>query len=321
MSRIFLSALGEDYAPAIAGGFRWLGEAGTIRPGTRVAIKPNLTFPTYREGVMTSPAAVMALLEYLKQHTDRITLCEADSGGYNRFSMDEVFRATGLADFANRLGVRVVNLSGEPSRPIEVKAGRHILRIPLPSLLLHDTDLFITMPVPKVHLNTGVSFGIKNQWGVIQEPALRLKVHPWFNEVVYAVNKAMPRTLVVMDGRFGLDRSGPLLGDPVRLDWLMVSDSLFHADLAAAGLIGVDWRRIPHLAYAARREGIASLDGVEWSAPPEGFRRGPFHLRRKWTDYPGVVCFNSRIAAWVGYESPLARPLHWLLYRFREPFY
>jgi hypothetical protein len=131
----------------------------------------------------------------------------------------------------------------------------------------------------------------------------------------------MPRTLVVMDGRFGLNRSGPMLGDPVRLDWLMVSDNLFHADLAAADLIGVDWRRVPHLAYAMRREGIASLEGVEWSSPPGGFRRGPFHLRRKWTDYPGLVCFKSRVAAWLGYESPLAKPLHWLLYRFREPFY
>jgi hypothetical protein len=34
-----------------------------------------------------------------------------------------------------------------------------------------------------------------------------------------------------------------------------------------------------------------------------------------------VLTFNSRFLAYVGYESPLAKPLHWLLYLFREPFY
>jgi hypothetical protein len=51
------------------------------------------------------------------------------------------------------------------------------------------------------------------------------------------------------------------------------------------------------------------------------FANAGFYLRRAWTDYPGVLTFNSRALAYLGYESPLAKPLHWLLYQFRQPFY
>jgi uncharacterized protein (DUF362 family) len=321
VSRIFLTRLGEDYGPPIADGLRWLGDAARLTRGVRVAIKPNLTYPTFREGVMTSPAAVEAVVRVLKRLTDRITICESDSGGYNPFSMDEVFRVTGLTAMAAREGVAVVNMSKASSRRVHMRAGWRTIEVPLPTLLLDETDVFITMPVPKLHLNTAISFAIKNQWGVIQEPALRLKLHPWFTDVVRGVNRALPPTLVVADGRWGLDRTGPLRGDPVRLDWLMVSNSVWHADRCAAELIGLDWRRVPYLRRILPAEGATTLTDVTFNGPWEGFRARPFALRRAWTDWPGYACFHSRALAWIGYESPLARPLHRLLYRFREPFY
>jgi uncharacterized protein (DUF362 family) len=271
--------------------------------------------------VMTNPEALEALVVYLKNYTDRITICESDSGGYNRFSMDEVFRATGISDLARRYGIRVVNMSYEPSRTVSVRAGLRHLSVPLPTLLLDETDLFITVPVPKVHVNTVVSIAIKNQWGVIQVPAVRLKLHPYFKEVIYQVNKSMPRSFAFVDGKYALTRSGPLRGDSVEWNWAMVTDSIFYADLIVTDLMGLPARGIPYLDYIFRREGIRSLDEVRFNTDHRRFRKEPLHLRREWTDYPGLMTFNSRLLAYIGYESALARPLHWLLYRFREPFF
>ncbi len=292
-----------------------------MRAGDRVAIKPNLTFPTFRKGVMTNPEALEAVILYLKQFTDRITVCESDSGGYNRFSMDEVFAQTGIAEFAQRHGVTIVNMSYSPSRPIHVRSGLRRLSVPLPTLLLDETDLFITMPVPKVHANAGVSLSLKNQWGVIQQPAQRLKLHPYFNEVIYEVNRALPRSIAVFDGKYGLNRNGPMRGDELELNWLLVSDNLFVADAVVAEIMGFDWRDIPHLRYALRKEGIESFDGVKFNTDRHAYKQHKFYLQREWTDYPGVFTFNSRLMAYIGYESILAKPLHWLLYLFREPFY
>jgi uncharacterized protein (DUF362 family) len=316
-----MDSLEAGYEKCISRGLEWLGLPGRLKPGDAVAVKPNLTFPVFRAGVMTNPEAVEALVLYLKNFTDKITICESDTGGYNRFSMDEVFARTGITELAKRLGVRVVNASHEPAREIHVRHWLRDLRVPLPTFLLDDTDLLITMPVPKVHLNSIVSIAMKNQWGVIQDPAVRLKLHPYFKEVIYQVNKALPKTIAVVDGKYGLTRSGPLKGDVVDLNWILASDNIFYTDFVVTKLMGLDYTRIPYLRYAFKREDIRGTEGAEFNTDYRAFEKDRFYLQRAWTDYPGVFTFNSRLMAYLGYESVLAKPLHWLLYKFREPFY
>jgi uncharacterized protein (DUF362 family) len=96
--RAFIDALSDGYQSVLQRGFEFCGGPRLIRPGDHVCIKPNLTFPYFRKGVMTNPEALEALIVFLKGYTDRITICESDSGGYNRFSMDEVFHKTGIGD-------------------------------------------------------------------------------------------------------------------------------------------------------------------------------------------------------------------------------
>ncbi len=317
-ARIFIDSLSGNYSDPIRKGFDYLGVTGKLRPSDRVAIKPNLTFPFYRKGVMTNPEAVEALVVCLKEFTDKITICESDSGGYNRFSMDEVFTTTGLKEMAAWYGVRILNLTNVKSRSISFRAGWRRLNVPLPAILLDETDLFITMPVPKVHSNTGISVSLKNQWGVIPEPSMRLRLHPYFNEVIYRINKALPRSISVVDGKFGLTRSGPMRGDEVELDWILLGDDLFRVDEIVCRIMGFNPAHIPHLRHALRLEGERKID---FNTDYQRFATNKFYLEREWTDLPGFLTFNSRALAYVGYESILARPLHWLLYRFREPFY
>jgi len=321
VNRVFLSSLADGYRSAFLGGLEFLGHAARIRPGDRVAVKPNLTFPRYRAGVMTSPDAVRAMVDILLERGARVTVCESDSGGYNPFSMDQVFAETGLHDLWRRDGVEVVNLSRMPAHNITVRAGWRRLTVPLPRKILDETDRFITMPVPKIHVNTGISVSIKNQWGLIQNPAIRLKLHPYFNEVIYAITRALPPALAVVDGRYGLTRSGPMSGDPVPLNWTLLTNSLYTCDYVVARLMGIDPGSIGHLRHIFGREGFNRVSTAEYNADPGRFRTGNFYLRRRITDYPGLMTFHSRPLAWLGYESPLARPLHWLLYRIREPFY
>jgi uncharacterized protein (DUF362 family) len=319
--RLYIETLGDDYLPTVQQGFDWIGVRSYLKWGDKVCVKPNLTFPTFCKGVMTNPAALEAVVVHLKNFTNNITICESDAGGYNRFSMDEVFRKTGIAEFAKRHGVQICNMSFAKSRSVPCQIGRKTVSVPLPSFVLDEADLFVSMPVPKVHSNAIVSVTLKNQWGLLQEPSLRLKLHPFFKEVIYEINKALPRTIAIVDGKYGLNRNGPLRGDVVELDWMLISDNLFLTDLVVSDLMGFDWRTIPYLRYAFGREGIKSLEGVEFNRDYRDFKKDRFFLRRQWTDYPGVLTFNSRFLAYLGYESILAKRAHWLLYHFREPFY
>lgn len=319
--RVFIQRLDDEPSSRLRDGFAFLEGDGVIRAGEKIVIKPNLTFPVFRKGVMTNPEILEATILYLKNYTSNITVCESDSGGYNRFSMTEVFLRTGISEFAKRYGVRIVNMSHSESRPIRVDTPLRSLQVPLPAFLLDETDVFITMPVPKVHSNTVLSIAMKNQWGVIQQPELRLKLHPYFKEVIYEINKALPRTVAIVDGKYGLTRSGPLRGDIVDLNWILISNNIYATDRVVSEIMGFDWNRISYLRYALKKEKMVSLSDIKFSTDLRPFKSGGFYLQRKWTDYPGLFTFNSRILAYIGYESLIAKPLHWLLYLFREPFY
>lgn len=319
---VFLRDLAFGHEPAIAAGLEAVGFFADVPAGGTVFLKPNLTFPEYRPGVMTSFECLSAAVRTLRSRGYQVLVGEADGGGYNRFSMDAVFEGIGIRQLCDETGAKCVNISFTAPEMMSLKVGRRTLRVPVPKLLLDGSvDAFITLPVPKVHLNTRVSMSIKNQWGCIQNPTERLRLHPFFSEVMYELNRRLPRAHSIIDGRFGLTRSGPMRGDPVPLNWVLVSNDLVAADRVCCRLMGIDESRVRHLMHFKRQGWWSGYGDIVLSTPIEPFIKEPFYLVRKLTDWPGIVCFNSPFLAWLGYHSPLAGFAHWLLYLVREPFY
>jgi uncharacterized protein (DUF362 family) len=169
--QVFLSKLAESYAEPVAAGLAGIGFFDEVPAGATVFLKPNFTFPSYRPGVMTSFACIKATTECLIGSGYKVIIGEAESGGYNPFSMDAVFEQMGMNELAKQTGAGLVNISYTEPEIIKIKVGLRKLSIPMPRLLLHEIDAFITLPVPKIHMNTRVSMSIKNQWGCIQNPA------------------------------------------------------------------------------------------------------------------------------------------------------
>ncbi|MDA1276431.1 MAG: DUF362 domain-containing protein [Verrucomicrobia bacterium] len=318
---VYLERLEDSYATVVESGLEWTSFFRNVPSGSTVFLKPNLTFPTYHPGVMTSFECLKAVTGVLVEKGYKVIIGEADSGGYNRFSIDEVFRKMGIQQLAKEAGARIVNISFTEAEIIRIRKGFRRLSIPLPRLLLNEIDAFITLPVPKIHMNTLVSMSIKNQWGCIQEPSERLKLHPYFAEVIFEVCKRLPNAYSIIDGRYGLNGSGPMRGDPIRLDWLIVANDLVAADRVCCRLMQIDERHVRYLEYFKSRGWWVPYEEVRLNQAIEPFLKEKFYLRRAWTDLPGLACFNSSFLAWLGYRSPLASLLHWLLYLFREPFY
>jgi uncharacterized protein (DUF362 family) len=318
---VSLQDLGDGYEKTIELGLREVGFFDRVSSGASVFLKPNLTFPVYRPGVMTSYECLKAATLVLRNHGYSVIIGEADSGGYNRFSMDAVFQGMGIHELAREAGAKIVNLSFTDPEWLELRVGLKRLRVPVPRLLLREIGAFITLPVPKIHMNTQVSMSIKNQWGCIQEPSERLKLHPFFAEVMYELNSRLPLAHSIIDGRYGLNRTGPMLGDVVELNWLMVSNDLVAADRVCCRLMQIPEERVKYLDYFRKRGWWQEFSEIRLRSDWQQFQKERFHLKRKWTDLPGLCCFNSPFLAWLGYRSPLAGFAHWLLYLFREPFY
>jgi uncharacterized protein (DUF362 family) len=319
--KIYLEHLDNDYLEPLQNGLSFIDLPRKVRHGDTVFIKPNLTYPYYKKGVTTSLECIEKLVLALKDYSLNIIIGEADSGGYNRFSMDEVYEKTGLRSFAKKYGAELVNLSYLPSRNIIFNHKGREVAVPLPKLLLDDVQLFITAPVPKIHMHTGVSMSIKNQWGCIQEPSLRLKLHPSFIRVIKEINSALKVGISIIDGRYGLNRNGPLRGDPTYLGWLMVADNLLAADIVCSTLMGIEPSSIKHIRSYNCNGNLPPLDEFHFNQDYKRFIGPKFYLKREILDYPGHFAFRSPFLAYVAYHSPLSKILHKFLYLFREKFY
>lgn len=318
---VYLERIDNGYLEPLREGLDFIGLRGMVGEGDAIFIKPNLTFPCYRQGVMTNPECIEQLVIALKDYSSNITIGESDGGGYNRFAMEDVFSKTSLADLATRHGVRLLNLSRLPSRNIRFHYQGREFAVPLPAMLLDEVRLFITIPVPKVHANTGVSMSVKNQWGCIQDPSLRLRLHPFFKKVIFEINRALNVRLSVIDGKFGLNRNGPLRGDPVPLGWVMVADDIVTADHVCCHLMGIDPRGVDYLDFCHRNWPVPEMGAIRFNKDYQNFIGPRFLLRREFWDYPGYLAFRSSTLAYLAYHSPIAGLLHRGMYMFREKFY
>src|SRR5580658_2759133 len=121
--KVFLSKLAKSYRAPVADGLAAVGFFESVRPGATVFLKPNFTFPTYRPGVMTSFECVRAVTECLTTRGYNVIIGEAESGGYNPFSMDAVFEQMGMNELARQTGARLINISHTDPEILKIRVG------------------------------------------------------------------------------------------------------------------------------------------------------------------------------------------------------
>lgn len=311
--RVALFEQEEDLRGTIRAALDACGILERVSRTTRVALKPNLTYPYYKAGVTTSPEVVRATVQVLKEYTDQIAIVETD-GGYGAWMAVEAFAGHGFYELRDEFGVEIVNLCEEEAERIRFRSRGRTYELPLPRRLLHETDLFITMPVPKIHCMTGLTLSYKNQWGCIPD-IMRLRRHYIFNDAIVAINRAL-RPVVLGDGTYFLDRNGPMEGDPVRMDLIIAATDAGAFDRYVSEFMGWSWRRVPHLRRAVSLGDMpADLAQVACNVAPTEARTREFRLERTPRNWISLAGFKSRFLTWLGYESWFGRVvLHAVLY-------
>jgi uncharacterized protein (DUF362 family) len=279
----------------------------------RVVLKPNFTYPYYKPGVTTSPQVILATVKVLREYTSHIAIAETD-GGYGAWQAAEAFAGHGLYHLRDEFGVEIVNLNDEPRELITLRYGWRIHQLPLPTRLLHHTDLLITMPVPKIHCMTGLTLAYKNQWGCIPD-IMRLRMHYIFDDAIVAINKVL-KPAVLADGTYFLDLTGPMDGHPVRMNLIIAASDAGSFDRYVSELMGFSWRRVHHLKRAAETGDMPrNLSDISYNISPDEIRVRAFRLKRTLRTWIALSGFRSRFLTWFGYESRFGRVvLHSILY-------
>jgi uncharacterized protein (DUF362 family) len=316
MDKVWISRIGDALQRRMEHALEWLDWRVVIDRDTRVAIKPNLTYPIHKPGVTTSPALLEALIRILSARTRHITIVESD-GGCGAWTAEEAFRGHGIFEICEHYGARAINLTNYLREQAETEIAGRRVRVELSKLLVRETDVFITVPVPKLHAMTGVSLGFKNQWGCLPD-VKRLREHAEFARKVLAINKILKPRFAIFDGTWFLDRSGPLEGDPIRRDLLIASNDVGAGSLACCALMGIDPRRIAHLRLAMGAGMMPSTTAdIVTNMPLAEFEGQRLELRRTVLQWLTLGVFHSRLATIALYDSLLAKPIHELLYSLR----
>ena len=312
MGRAFVAKVNGDLAERLEEALEWLDWKAIVKSDSRVFIKPNFTYPSYKEGVTTSPALIEALVKIVKTRCSNIAIGETD-GGYHAWKAEEAFLAHGLYELQDKYGVQVVNLYDSEKEYVEVSARGRKFQIPLPRLLTHDTDVFISAPVLKVHSMTQVTFGLKNQWGCILDP-YRMKFHHIFPEAVLEINRRLHPRILVSDPFFALTDKGPMDGTAFHLDTLIAATDVCAFERIGCEILGVDPREVQYLAHAERLGELPSLASIEMKNPIEPFRTHRYSLNRTGKDRLVRVVFGSQWLTYLLYYSGFGQFIHKVFY-------
>lgn len=283
-----------------------------------IFIKPNLTYPVYKEGVTTRKVFVECLVAALRQinSTTKIYIGEGE-GGYNSFSMTEAMRTMGFFEIAKQYpNVEIINLSMIPRSTVQIMAKNKPYLLELPELFFTEIDFSISCPLPKVHCMTKITLSLKNQWGCLPD-TMRLKNHYVFNEIINQVCAKLKFQYVFLDGKFGLDDNGPMNGKPIEVNWFAASNSLGAHDMIISEMMGFKWDKIGHLKMAEKYGYMPKKEDIEIVGDFDGLKR-KFRLRRSFWNYPALVAFHSSYLTTLVYFSRFANILHKIMYSIRE---
>jgi len=274
-----------------------------ISNDSTVFIKPNFTFPYYKEGITTNPVLLRCLLEILKDTADRVIVGESD-GGSHSFTADQAFKGHGMYEICKETGAELVNLSTLPSRYFEDTIQGKSVKVQVPDLLVDEIDCFISVPVLKVHVMTMVTLSMKNLWGCYPD-TMRCLHHKYLSRKLTLLTKVLDPKIVLIDGIYALNGHGPMYGEAVKADLLMAANNPVVADTFGSTLIGIPVSKVEHI-MIAEKEGLGTtdLDKIQFNNHWKKYLMH-FHVNKTLIDRLSTILFNSECMAKLIMDSPM----------------
>ena len=278
----------------------------SIRNDSTVFIKPNFTYPFYKEGITTNPLVLKEILAILKDRAGRVIVGESD-GGNHSFTADAAFKGHGMLDICKETGAELVNLSTLPSRYMEDTIQGKRVKVQVPELLVDEIDCFISVPVLKVHVMTTITLSMKNLWGCYPD-TMRCLHHKYLSRKLPLLTKIINPKIILIDGTYALNGHGPMYGEAVKANLLIAANNPVVADAFGAAIMGIPVSKVEHIMIAEKEGlGTTNLDAVQINCDWKKYRM-KFQVNKTVLDRLSTILFNSECMAKLVMDSP-AKPI------------
>ena len=240
---------------AISRHFEALRLAQDLRPGMKVALKPNLVLPMRPEGAATThPALLIAIAKWLRARgvTD-ITVVDGPGGPFAVAPLRAIYAACGMRPVAAYASLN------EDTSFIErtFESGVAVKRFNLLNAIA-DADMVISVAKLKTHSMTTLSGGVKNLFGCVpglQKPEMHMRLPDVdrFSGMLIDLALLIAPAVTVIDAVVCMEGNGPTAGRPRAYGWTLASRDAFAQDAFAASLMGIGEERVPMLRLSRAR--------------------------------------------------------------------
>lgn len=214
----------------------------------KILIKPNLNSNMNAlTGNTTDLRLLAAITEILKDrgYTD-ITIGEGTNSGFFRAGVNVISRLK-VDELARYYGVKLIDFNYSDFRTIELENGikANIARQCL------ESDFFINIPKLKTHFETQMTVCLKSLIGCLVGRENKKKVHSSLIKNILKLNKAIKPDLHIVDGLIAMEGTGPSLGEPKKIDTILIGTNPYLVDMVASKIAGYgDFTEIPVLKEA-----------------------------------------------------------------------
>ncbi len=217
------------------------GMSRFVQEGQVVVFKPNMSFPNPPAwGSTTHPEIVKTAAQLcLDAGAKRVMVID-----YPLRRPEVVLRRAGIAQACEGMpNVHVLALTEQKFyQKVEVPDGKELHEVEIAKDAL-QADVLISLPVAKSHMDTGVSFGMKNMMGLIWD---REYFHQYIdlNQGIADLNTVLKPNLIIMDATRPMTTAGP--GGPGKIVTL---DTI----IAGTDPVAVDAYTVPIAEWYGRR--------------------------------------------------------------------
>jgi len=238
------------------------GMAAFVKPGQRVVIKPNISFPNPPEYATTTHPEVVRELAVMCREAGASRVMILDHTLYDRTACLEQSGVVAACESVEPGMVQAL-VDARFYREAAIPLGVSMKSTRVMADVL-DADVLISAPVAKSHSSAGVSLSMKNLMGLIFDRSVMHSRHDLNVAIVDLVSLFRP-ALAVVDATRVLTTNGP--GGPGKvdvLDTVIASRDPVAADARAVLLS--EWygrrfepRQVKHIALAHER-GLGRMD-------------------------------------------------------------
>ena len=233
----------------LTGGLEW------VKPGMRIAVKPNLLMKKHPDAACTThPQLLMALVVQLKKRGAEVIVGDSPGGPFAEKLLKGVYQECMMTDLQHA-GAHL-NWDTEAESDY-FEAGKVLKHVDVVRFV-KQADAVISVAKLKTHGMMGYTGAVKNLFGVIPgtlkaEYHYRMPNTEAFAAMLVDLAEYVSPRLSIIDAVVGMEGDGPSHGTPRFVGGLIGAASPHVADLVGSALMGLQPQEVPTLKEAIER--------------------------------------------------------------------